>query len=219
MVARQKFDNALLELRLNIIDLGKMVSKQIDTATKALIDQDLESAKKVVAGDKAVNEMQLSIEDKCILLIATQQPFAQDLRKVVSALKLAIYFERMGDLAADVAKVTIKIGREKLIKPLVDIPKMSALVQEMINLGSRAYIQEDSDAAVKMAEMDDQIDKLYSRSFDELTVIMVNDPTTITQAKYLLFVCRFLERMGDYCTNFAEEIVYISTGKRLDLNQ
>lgn len=219
MPTRQKFDNDLEELRLNILDLGKMVGQRIVLAVESLSNQDVEIANTVIVGDLAVNELQAMIEEKCILIIATQQPFARDLRKIVAGFKISIYLERMGDLSADIAKLTIRIGQEKLIKPLLDIPRMSALVEEMVNLGLQAYVQEDCKIAVEMAAIDDEIDEIYSRVFGELLVIERENPSQVTQANYLLFACRFLERLGDYCTNIAEEIIYICTGKRLNLNE
>jgi len=219
MSTRQKFDDDLVELRLNILDLGKMVDQRIGHAVQSLVNQDLELANSVVVGDMVVNELQAIIEGKCILLIATQQPFARDLRKLVAGFKISIYLERMGDLSVDLAKLTLRIGKEKLIKPLVDIPRMSPLVQEMLNKGLKAYVEEDCEAASLMALMDDDVDKLYSQVYDDLRVLMMEDPQKVTQANYLLFACRFLERMGDYCTNIAEEIVYLCSGKRVNLNE
>lgn len=218
MSTRQQFDNALQELRQNILDLGTLVEQRIAQAVDSLVKQDLEMANKVVVGDLELNELQASIEEKCILLIATQQPFARDLRMIVSGFKISIYLERMGDLAVDLAKVTIRIGTETLIKPLIDIPRMSGLVREMIEKGLKAYVQEDDKAAKLMSKTDDEVDHLYAQIFRELLVFMMQDPKTINQANYLIFAGRFLERMGDYCTNIAEEIVYIVTGKRSGLN-
>jgi len=172
-----------------------------------------------VVKDLDLNDLQAIIEEKCILLIATQQPFARDLRKLVAGFKISIYLERMGDLSVDLAKITIRIGQEKFIKPLIDIPRMSALVQEMIDIGLKAYVNEDCVIASEMALMDDEIDKIYSGVFGELKTLMMEDPNKVTQANYLLFASRFLERLGDYCTNIAEEIVYICNGKRMDLNE
>ena len=219
MPTRQKFDNDLEDLRLNILDLGKTVDQQIGQAVKSLVNQDMKLANTVVVGDLAVNDLQAVIEKQCILLIATQQPFARDLRKLVAGFKISIYLERMGDLSVDLAKLTLRIGQEKLIKPLIDIPRMSILVQEMLNRGLKAYIQEDCEAAALMALTDDEIDLIYSQVFEELRLIMMKDPSQVTQANYLLFACRFLERLGDYCTNIAEEIMYLCTGKRIDLNE
>ncbi len=219
MPTRQKFDEDLEGLRLNILDLGNMVNQRIVLAVESLIKQDMEIAKTVILGDLAVNQLQAIIEEKCILIIATQQPFARDLRKVVAGFKISIYLERMGDLSVDIAKITTRIGDDKLIKPLLDIPRMSVLVEEMVNLGLQAYVQEDCKTASEMAAIDDEIDGIYSQVFEELLGIMMKNPSQVTQANYLLFVCRFLERLGDYCTNIAEEIIYICTGKRLNLNE
>ncbi len=219
MPTRQKFDDELEDLRLNILALGKMVSQRIGLAVESLIKQDMEIAKTVIVGDLEVNKLQAMIEERCILIIATQQPFARDLRKVVAGFKISIYLERMGDLSVDIARVTTRIGHEELIKPLLDIPRMSALVEEMVNLGLQAYIQEDCKTAAEMAAIDDEVDEIYSKVFGELLGIMMKDPAQVTQANHLLFVSRFLERLGDYCTNIAEEVIYICTGKRLDLNE
>jgi len=219
MPTREKFDHDLEELRLNILDLGKKVNQRIVLAVESMINQDIEIANTVIVGDLAINDLQAMIEEKCILLIATQQPFARDLRKVVAGFKISIYLERMGDLSVDIAKLTLRIGQEALIKPLLDIPRMSSLIEEMVNLGLEAYVQEDCTMASEMAAMDDEVDEIYSQVFDELKIIMMKNPAQVKQANYLLFACRFLERQGDYCTNIAEEIVYICTGKRLNLNE
>jgi len=219
MPTRQKFDNELKELRAKILDMGNVVNQQIALAVSSLINQNLELANSIVVKDMELNDLQAIIEENSILLIATQQPFARDLRKLVAGFKISIYLERMGDLAVDLAKLTIRIGQEDLIKPLVDIPRMSELVREMINIGLKAYIDEDCGAAEEMALMDDEIDKIYSGVFGELKILMMEDPNKVTQANYLLFASRFLERLGDYCTNIAEEIVYICNGKRMDLNE
>ncbi|HZK52700.1 MAG TPA: phosphate signaling complex protein PhoU [Desulfosporosinus sp.] len=219
MPIRQKFDNDLEELRLSILDLGKRVDQRIVLAVESMIHQDEEKARTVIVGDLEINHLQALIEEKCILIIATQQPFARDLRKVVAGFKISIYLERMGDLSVNIAKLTIRIGQEKLIKPLLDIPRMSSLVEEMVNLGLQAYVQEDCKVASEMAAMDDEVDGIYSQVFEELLAIMMKYPSQVTQANYLLFACRFLERLGDYCTNIAEEIIYICTGKRLNLNE
>ncbi len=219
MPTRQKFDNDLVDLRLNIIDMVNIVCQRIRHAVDSLVNQDLELANTVVVGDLEVNALQAIIEKQCVLLIATQQPFARDLRKLVAGFKISIYLERMGDLSVDLAKLTLRIGQDKLIKPLVDIPRMSGLVQEMLNKGLKAYIKEDCEEAVLMALMDDEIDKIYSQVFEELLVIMMKNPAQVTQANYLIFACRFLERLGDYCTNIAEEIMYLCNGKRMNLNE
>lgn len=218
MPTRQNFDNVLAELSQDILDLGKLIETKIGLAVESMCRQDLELANSIIVGDLEINELQANIEEKCILIIATQQPFAKDLRKIVAGFKISIYLERMGDLAVDLAKMTTRIGNEKLIKPLIDIPRMSEIVQEMMRKGLNAYLSEDVNAAKKMSAMDDEVDHLYRQIFNELLIIMMQNPQTITQANYLLFAARFLERIGDYCTNIAEETVYLVTASRADLN-
>lgn len=218
MPTRQQFDIALEELRQDIYKLATTVKERIDLAVQSLHKQDTDLAETVIAGDVQVNDLQAEIEGKCMFLIATQQPFARDLRKIVAGFKISTSLERMGDLAVDVAKTTRRIGHTPLIKPLVDIPRMSETVQAMIEKGLDAYVKEDDQLAREMSHMDDGVDHLYNQIFRELLLIMMEDPKTITQATYLMFVARFFERMGDYCTNIAEEIVYLDSGRRTDLN-
>ena len=219
MTTRHQFDSSLEELRQSIVELGHCVNQQIGLAVKSLQEQDLAMAETVIKGDSQVNDLQAEIEGKCMFLIATQQPFARDLRKIVSGFKISISLERMGDLAVDVAKTTERIGQTPLIKPLIDMPRMSNTVQQMIEIGLEAYGQENEKMAREMSLMDDGVDHLYKQIFRELLLIMMEEPKTITQATYLTLVARFFERMGDYCTNIAEEVVYLVNGRRIDLNQ
>jgi phosphate transport system protein len=219
MTTRHLFDKSLEELNEKIAHLGNLVNNQIEEAMIALINQDFELANQVVTGDIEINELQSALEESCMLLIATQQPFAKDLRKIVAAFKISINLERMGDLAVDIAKLTIRSGDQPLLKPLLDIPRMSEQVRTMVLKGIEACKAEDAEAAREMSKMDDIVDHLYAQVFRELLVFMMEDPHKISQATYLIFTARFLERMGDYCTNIAEEVVYIVTGKRSDLNQ
>lgn len=219
MPTRQHFDQELNELRQNILDLAGLVKERIDLAVESLVNQDIELADKIIVGDLEVNEIQANLEEKCILIIATQQPFASDLRRVVASFKISINLERMGDLAVNIAKITTRIGTERHIKPLIDIPEMKNLVLAMIDQGLKAYVQEDAQLAREMSEIDDQIDHLYKEVFRELLLIMMEKPQAINQANHLLFAARYMERMGDYCTNLAEEIFYLVTAKRTDFNE
>lgn len=219
MTTRHLFDQALNELNGKIFRLGDMVRNHIKEGITSLASQDFELANQVITGDLQVNELQADIEEQCMLLIATQQPFAKDLRKIVGNFKISINLERMGDLAVDIAKLTLRIGDQKLIKPLIDLPRMGDLVCEMVVQGLHACKNEDTEEARAMAARDDEVDHLYNQIFRELLVIMMEDPKTLNQATYLLFGARFLERMGDYCTNISEEVVYVVTGRRSDLNQ
>ncbi len=218
MTTRHLFDKSLEELNGKVMQLGTLVNARIDDAINSLSKQDLELANQVVTGDLYINELQSELEENCMLLIATQQPFAKDLRKIVAAFKISINLERIGDLAVDIAKHTIRTGNEGLLKPLVDLPRMAEIVRSMVIKGIEASKAEDAEAARVMAKMDDDVDHLYNQVFRELLVFMMEDPRTINQATHLIFVGRFLERMGDYCTNIAEEVEYVVTGKRSDLN-
>lgn len=218
MTTRHLFDKSLEELNAKVFQLGSQVNSRIDEAMISLGKQDLELANQVITGDLYINELQAEIEESCMLLIATQQPFAKDLRKIVAAFKISINLERMGDLAVDIAKLTIRTGDKGLLKPLVDLPRMAEIVRAMAIKGIEASKAEDAEAAREMAKMDDDVDHLYEQVFRELLVFMMEDPKTINQATHLIFAARFLERMGDYCTNIAEEVVYVVTGKRTDLN-
>lgn len=218
MPTRHLFDQALADLNEKIFRLGNMVRSQIQGGMTSLEKQDLELANQVITGDLHVNELQAEIEEQCMLLIATQQPFAKDLRKIVGNFKISINLERMGDLAVDLAKLSLRIGNEKLIKPLIDLPRMVELVREMITQGLTACKNENIEEAQTMAAKDDIVDHLYNQIFSELLLLMIEDPKKIHQSTYLLFAARFLERIGDYCTNIAEEVLYVVTGKRQDLN-
>lgn len=218
MTTRHLFDKALEDLNQKIFQLGEMVRNQIDLAMKSLVNQDLEIANQVITGDLQVNELQAKIEEQCTLLMATQQPFAKDLRKIVANFKISINLERVGDHAVDIAKQALRIGTQELIKPLIDLPRMADLVREMVAQGLAACENESVEEAMAMAAKDDMVDHLYNQIFRELLLLMIEKPSTINQATYLLFAGRFLERMGDYCTNISEETIYVVTGKRSDLN-
>ncbi|MDR3540570.1 MAG: phosphate signaling complex protein PhoU [Desulfosporosinus sp.] len=218
MPTRQVFHQDMTELSKKISIMGMMVQERVIMAIDSLGKQDMELANKVITGDLNINDLQTEIEEKSILLLAMQQPLANDLRKIVACFKIAMHLERIGDLAADIAKVTLRIGNAKLIKPLIDIPRMGKLVSEMIINGLAAYVQVDAEMAREMSLMDEEIDHLYGQIFQDLLLLLLEDPKMMNQATYLILVGRFLERMGDYCTNIGEEIVYIATGKRTDLN-
>ncbi|HZW83067.1 MAG TPA: phosphate signaling complex protein PhoU [Candidatus Deferrimicrobium sp.] len=219
MTTRHQFDIALDDLRQKIMQLGGKVEQRIAQGLDSLTRQDMELANQVIVGDLEINDLQAEIEEQCMLLIATQQPFARDLRRIVAGFKISINLERIGDQAVDIAKTTLRIGTTPLIKPLIDLPRMAEIVRHMISMGLQAYVEEDEVLARQMSQMDDSVDQLYKQIFRELLLLMIEDPKTINQGTHLLFSARFLERMGDYCTNVAEEAVYLVTGKRTDLNE
>jgi phosphate transport system protein len=216
---RQQFDSHLKDLRTALIDMGGKVEKAILDSVKSLKESDLALAERVIEGDQNINRLEEKIDDIGAHLIATQQPVAKDLRRILIAFKMASDLERMADLAVDIAKVTQRIGEQGLIKPLVDIPRMAEIVQLMTNESIASYIDENVDLAYKMAKMDDEVDHLHSQILHELFSLMANNPETVNQALLLCFVSRYLERMADHATNIGESVVYLVKGTRPDLNQ
>ncbi len=215
---RQSFDRALEELQQEILRMGSLVEQAIYNAVHSLAVQDINLAESVIKGDSVIDQMELEIEDKCLKLIATQQPMAKDLRKISTGFKIITDLERMADHAKDIAKVTKTLSGQPLIKPLVDIPRMAALTQQMVKDGLDAYVRGDVELAGTLNDKDDEVDHIYSQIFRELLTYMMEDPRTITQATYLLFVGRYIERIADHATNIAERVIYLVTGERPDLN-
>ncbi|ADG82971.1 phosphate uptake regulator PhoU [Thermincola ferriacetica] len=215
---RNAFERSLEELQQEILRMGSLVEQAIYNSVHSLATQNVDLANQVIEGDRLVDQLELEIEDKCLKLIATQQPMAVDLRKIGTGYKIITDLERMGDHAVDIARVTRRLANERLIKPLVDIPRMAAITQEMVKEGLDAYVKMDVELARKLCSRDDEVDHIYSQIFRELLTYMMEDPRTITQATYLLFVGRYIERIADHATNLAERVVYLVTGERLDLN-
>jgi phosphate transport system protein len=216
---RQQFDQNLERLKQALLQMGETVSKAIRDAVTSLKETDLDLARKVIDHDADINAMEENIDEIGTTLIATQQPVAKDLRRILIAFRMASDLERMADLAVDIAKVTIRIGDADLIKPLVDIPRMAEIVQTMIKDSILAYTEENLDLAYKMAKMDDDVDHLYSQILRELFTFMLENPKTVNQGMQLGFVAHHLERMADHATNIGEDTVFLVKGKRPDLNQ
>jgi phosphate transport system protein len=212
--ARLGFDNALRELQQDILRMGSLVEEAIALSIQSLVRQDQELAQQVLDADEAVDELEIQIEEKCVRLIATQQPMAKDLRKISTAFKIVGDLERMADHACDIARTTLRIGNEPFIKPLIDIPRMAEITQKMVKDCLDAYVEENVDLAHALTRDDDLVDHLHSQIFRELLTYMMEDPHTIRQSTYLLFISRYLERIADHATNIAERVIYQVTGER-----
>ena len=208
---------SLLLDRLHL--MGSLVEESIALSIEALKKQDLELAQKVIDSDDTIDDLELEIEDRIIEFIATQQPMAKDLRRVVTLFKMIGDLERMADYATSIAKITLRIAHQPLIKPLVDIPRMALLSQKMVKQSLDAYVGEDIEMAISVGKDDDEVDKLFGQIFRELLTIMMENPKTITQATHLLFVGRWLERISDHATNIAEEVIFLVTGEKKNLNE
>jgi phosphate transport system protein len=215
---RTQFDAYLDELREALIAMGKEVEEAIQKAVVSLKEMNVPLAQSVINSDPKINEMEEKIEEIGTRIIATQQPVAKDLRRIIIAFRMAGDLERMADLAVDIAKVTTRIETEGLIKPLVDIPRMAEIVQLMTNDSIQSYIREDVQLAYKMAQMDDEVDQLHSQILRELFTYIMENSRHVNQALQLCFVSRYLERMADHATNIGESVVYLVQGKRPDLN-
>ncbi|MHC1762655.1 MAG: phosphate signaling complex protein PhoU [Negativicutes bacterium] len=212
---RQSFDQELESLRQDLVHMGQIVQDAIKNAVDALARRDKALAQQVMDGDDLIDSMQVDIEDRCISLIARQQPVATDLRILGTGLKITTDLERIGDHAFDIAKIVLLIGDEPLIKPLVDIPRMAVMAQSMLEDSLQAYLKLDIQLAEKVCRDDDLVDQLYHQVFRELLTYMLEDPKKINQATQLIFVARYLERIADHSTNVAEWVIYLVTGERL----
>lgn len=213
------FEEKMKKLQKSLLKMGELVEASIARAIQALKDQDITLAEKVIKEDDLIDHLELEIEEGCFTLIATHQPMARDLRKVATLFKMIVDLERIGDYAVDIARIVCRIGRQPLIKPLVDIPRMTLIVQKMVKESLDAYVREDVELALKMARKDDEVDKLHSQIFRELLTIMMENPRTITQASHLLFVSRYLERIADHATNIGEKVLFLVKGEKRDLNE
>jgi phosphate transport system protein len=219
MIRRKEFDKDLEELRSLLQQMGEHVTDALEGAVVALQNLDTTRAQEIVNADLQLNAMEDKIMEIGSRLIITQQPVAKDLRRIIVAFKISSDLERMGDLALDVAKATMRIQGQQLIKPLVDIPRMAGIVTAMIDEAIQSYLDENTDLAYKMAQDDDQVDQLYGAMINELHVYMVEKPDSVSQAMLLTLVGRYIERIADHATNIGESVVYLVTGSRPDLNQ
>lgn len=216
---RQQFDHHLNELRSVLVEMGERVERATEDSVRSLVEADPELARQVIDRDPEMNLLEERIDQIGTSLIVTQQPVAKDLRRIMIAFRMASDLERMADLAVDIAKVTIRLGGQGRIKPLVDIPRMSNLVCQMTRDSIQAYVEENVDLAYRMAQMDDEVDQLHSQVLRDLFALMIKDPDTANQAMLLSFVSRYLERIADHATNLGENVVYLAEGRRPDLNK
>lgn len=218
MGARNSFESSLTDLKNTLLKMSGLVERVLDDAIRSLVKGDLELAESIIADDEKINDLEHQIENESIHLIATQQPVAKDLRKLVSAIKIASELERMGDLSVDIAKTTIRLKGEQLIKPLVDIPRMAGIAQQMVRESIDSYVMEDIEKAREMAELDNQVDALFSKVVRELHILAAEDVKKVDQTVPLAFVARYIERIGDHATNIGESVIYLVTGQKPELN-
>ena len=217
MEIRTIFHRKLREIQDDVLAMGSMVEKATSRSIEALKERDIEKAREIIADDLKINRKRFNIEEKCVQLIATQQPMASDLRTIIGVLNIITEIERIGDHAEGIAKIVVMIGDEPLLKPLIDIPRMAEKVNDMLHRSLDALINRDADVAKKIVSEDDEVDNLYDQVFRELLTFMAEDPKTITRATRLIWVAHNLERSADRVTNICERVVYMVTGKMEEL--
>jgi len=214
---RKNFREGLRDIQDEVLVMGNMVEKATLRSVEALKNRDLALAQQVCNDDITVNEKRFEIEERCIQLIATQQPMASDLRMLISVLSVITDLERIGDHAEGIAKIAVMLCDEPPVKPYVDIPRMAEKTADMLHRSLDAFFKRDADAAVQIAAEDDVVDELYDQLFRELISYMMEDPKTITRATRLVWVAHNLERSADRITNICERVIFLVTGRMEEL--
>ncbi len=215
---RSNFDSNLNELKKLLLEMAHKAESAVKESINALIEQDLDKAQQIIDGDNEIDQLDYQINDKALLLIAKESPVATDLRKLIVAIKTSSEVERIADNAVNIAKAVQHIGKEELIKDIIDIPKMMDLALEMLSDALTAYYADDVVLATKCAEKDDKVDELYGKLIRELIGYLPQNPHATNQITQLAYVCRYIERIADHSTNIAENVIFLVTGKRFDLN-
>ena len=214
---REHFTKEIESIHQDLLRMAVLVEENILKALKALKDQDGKLAKEVINGDQKVNDLELSITDRCVLFIATEQPVAGDLRRIVACLKAVSDIERIGDYAVHAAKRAKELSDEKYIKPLLDLPKMLTLGGEMLRDAVNSLVNADMTLARATARRDEEMDNLHKQVYRELLSLMLEDKDHIKQATKLIYLSRFLERMGDHAVNICGWTIYAVQGEHEDL--
>ena len=209
------------EINKNLILMASLVEKQIYGCMVVLKKNDLKMAEEIIVGDDEVDDLQQTIEEECIKFIATEQPLAKDLRNVFTAIKIVTDFERMADYAVDICKIVKKnkSPNASILEEALPLWDMEELVRKMINLSINAFIERDVEKAYEICKMDDQVDDLYRGIFKAIIKNIVKDEGSSEETAQLLFVAKYLERIGDRVTNICEGTIFVKTGSYVDLNE
>ncbi len=214
---RQDFDRLLQEVQDDVIAMGSMVDKSIERSTEALLNRDAALARQVVAEDARIDSMRFEIEEKAIRLIATQQPMAGDLRVLVTVLNVIVDLERMADHAEGNGRIAEMIGADSTIRPLDTLPRMADKCRDMLRRALSALVDHDAATARKICEEDDEVDEMQDSSYHALLELMIENPSRVQEATYLLWATHNLERIADRTTNIAERVVFLVTGHMEEL--
>jgi phosphate transport system protein len=213
MALRKTFDQELQHAKDEILLLGSMVEEAVMASMDALKKRDIEASREIYAKDEKINAKRFEIEEKVMILIATQQPMAIDLRLLASMLDVASELERMGDYAKGIANINIRMGDRPLLKPLIDLPRMAIKATDMLHRALDAFVNADAETARAIPAEDDEVDDLYNQVYRELMTYIIQDPTSIERANFLLWAAHNLERMADRVTNICERTLFVATGE------
>jgi phosphate transport system protein len=217
LMIRKTFEHELQEVKDDILMLGSMVEQAVLDSMESLKKRDMKASEKIYEQDRVINEKRFAIENQCMILIATQQPMARDLRLLASMLDVASELERMGDYAKGVATINIRMGEQPLLKPLIDLPRMAAKGVDMLHRSLTAFIEGDVETARAIPAEDDEVDALYDQIYRELMTFVIADPKVIERANMLLWAAHNMERMADRVTNICERTVFVVTGEIKEL--
>jgi phosphate transport system protein len=210
---RHHFEEELQALKTRLLNMGALVEERVHQATFALIERRPDALDRVIAGDQDVNDLQIEIDDRCLKLLALQQPMASDLRLITAAMKINADLERIGDQAVNIAENAQRILTHPPLKPLIDLPRMAEIAQRMTRDSLDAFVRRDPELARNILARDDEVDQLKDQVFRVLLTYMMADPATIERALGLILISRNLERIADHATNIAEDVIFVVEAK------
>jgi phosphate transport system protein len=216
-MTRRTFDQELQHLQGEVLALGNLVEEALVQSVETLKRRDFVGSRRLIAGDRAINERRYAIEQDTMTLIATQQPMAGDMRLLAAILEIVTELERMGDYAKGIARINLMIGEQPLVKPLIDLPAMARKARDMLHAALVAFIERDVQAARSIPQGDDEVDGLYNQVYRELICFILEDPQVIEQANHLMWAAHNLERTADRVTNLCERVVFAVTGEMVEL--
>ncbi len=214
---RKTFETEIRQVKDDVLLLGSMVERAILKSVEDLKKRDVKASRQLIDDDRAINKKRFDVENQLMVLIATQQPMARDLRVLASMLEIISELERMGDYAKGIANINIRMGDAPLLKPLIDIPRMAEKGVDMLHRALIAFIDEDVQTARALPVEDDEVDALYNQVYRELMMFVIQDPTAIERANWLLWVAHNLERVADRVTNICERTIFIVTGEMTEI--
>jgi len=203
------FEEELEALQARLLEMGGLAEERVQAAVQGLVRRDLSLTERVLAGDGPINQLHLEVDERCFRLLALHQPMAIDLRRIVAAVKINSDLERVGDLAVNIAEAAKRYASHAPVKPLIDIPRMAGIAQEMLHDALDSFVRRETTMAQAVLARDDELDALKTQVFRELLTYMLQDPGSIEASLDLILVSRHLERIGDHATNVAEDVIFM----------